>query len=119
MLIITLLLFFKISTDHSQTYVTFFIQLKIYLSYNLTNSKTDIYLEIVPLKTKKGMCIYVNMKAFVLVPDIVVTIGLYQQPKQYADQEPAIGEVIASEEKPKMKEQEIGDGQAWYYPADK
>ncbi len=52
-------------------------------------------------------------------PDIIVTIGIYPQSKQYADQTPAIGEVIESHEKPKMKEQEIGDGQAWYYPTDR
>src|SRR5205823_5268775 len=75
--------------------------------------------EIVPLKTKKGMCTYINLKAFVLVPDITLTIGLYAKPKQYADQEPAIGEVIGAKENPKMREQEIGDGQAWYYPSDR
>jgi hypothetical protein len=59
------------------------------------------------------------MKPYVLIPDIRVTIGLYKKPKQYADQEPAIGEVIDSYEQPKMKEQEIGQAQAWYYPQDK
>jgi hypothetical protein len=82
-------------------------------------TKSDVDLEIVPLSQKKGMSTYVNLKAYVLVPDIRITIGLYPQPKHYADQEPAIGEVIDSYEKPRMKEQEIGDGQAWYYPADK
>lgn len=81
-------------------------------------SKTDADLEIVPLTQKKGRSTYVNMHAYVLVPDITLTIGLYPHPKQYADQEPAIGEVIGAREKPKMREQEIGDGQAWYYPAD-
>lgn len=82
-------------------------------------SKSDIDLEIVPLVQKKGRCTYVQMNAYVLVPDITVTIGLYKQPKHYADQESAIGEVMGSQENPKMKEQEIGDGQAWYYPSDK
>src|SRR5205085_26221 len=82
-------------------------------------SKTDADLEIVPLSQKKGMSTYVNMHAYVLVPNITLTIGLYAQPKQFADQEPAIGEVIGASEKPNMREQEIGDGQAWYYGADK
>ncbi len=82
-------------------------------------SKTDVDREIVPLTQKKGICTYVNLRAYVLVPDMVLTIGLYPHPKQYADQPPAIGEVIGAEEKPKMKEQEIGDGQAWYYPSDR
>lgn len=86
---------------------------------NEAYNKTDVDLEIVPLTQKKGMCTYVNLRAYVLVPDIRLTIGIYPHPKQYADQEPSIGKVIASEEKPKQKEQEIGDGQAWYYPADK
>src|SRR5438874_10127878 len=74
--------------------------------------KSAIDLEIVPLMTKAGICTYIHLKAYVLVPDIRLTIGVYQQPKQFADQEPAIGKVLSSQEKPKMKEQEIGDGQA-------
>src|SRR2546430_9740669 len=75
--------------------------------------------EIIPLQSKKGSCTYINLRTYVLIPDIEKRVGLYPHPKQYADQEPAIGEVIASQEKPKMKEQDIGDGQAWYYPTDK
>lgn len=82
-------------------------------------SKTDADLEIVPLTQKKGQSTYVNIRAYVLVPDITLTIGLYPHPKQHADQPPTIGEVIDSQEKPQMREQEIGDGQAWYYPHDK
>jgi hypothetical protein len=78
--------------------------------------KTDAETEIVPLHTKQGTCIYVNMKAYVLVPDIVLTVELY--PKQLAGHHPAIGDVMGSTENPQMKEQEIGDGQAWYYPDD-
>jgi hypothetical protein len=75
--------------------------------------------DIIQLKSKNGDCNYINLKTYILVPDIRLTIVLYPKPKQYADQEPAIGEVIASQEQPKLKEQEIGDGQAWYYPGDK
>jgi hypothetical protein len=77
-------------------------------------SKSDVDLEIVPLTHKKGTCTYVQMRAFVLVPDITLTIDLYPQPKHGA-----IGEVASATEKPKPREQEIGDGQAWYYPADR
>ena len=77
-------------------------------------SKTDADLEIVPLTQKKGVCTYINLKAYVLIPDIVVTVGLYAQPQL----ESAIGEVIGAKEK-RQREQEIGDGQAWYYPADR
>jgi hypothetical protein len=80
--------------------------------------KSDVDLEIVPLVHKQGMSTYVNLQAYVLVPDITLTIDLYPTPKQYADQSYAIGEVAGATERPKMKEQDIGDGQAWYYPAD-
>ena len=75
--------------------------------------------EIVPIRTLTGQRTYFHMKPFVLVPDISFTVGLYKTPKQYADQEPVIGEVIASYEKPHMREQEIGQAQAWYYSQDK
>ncbi len=83
--------------------------------YSLRQAET----EIVPIKTLKGQRSYFHLKPYVFVPDIRLTIGLYKKPKQYADQEPAIGEVIDSYEKPHMREQEIGQAQAWYYPMDK
>ncbi len=87
---------------------------KLHLA-NEPYSKSDVDLEIVPLTQKQGSCTYVNLRAYVLVPDITVTIGLFKTPAPTG----AIGEVLSSQEKPKMREQEIGDGQAWYYPADK
>jgi hypothetical protein len=95
-----------------------FVRGKVHTSeeqYSLRHAETDI----VPIKTLTGQRSYFHMKPFVLVPDIRLTIGLYNKPKQYADQEPAIGEVIDSYEKPGMKEQEIGQAQAWYYSQDK
>lgn len=79
-------------------------------------SKTDADLEIVPLSQKTGQCTYIHLKVYVLVPDVRLIVGLY--PKQDLGQEPAIGEVIGATEHPQMKEQEVGDGQAWYYPTD-
>jgi hypothetical protein len=76
--------------------------------------KSDADLEIVPLTQKQGESTYVNMRAYVHIPDITLTVRLHAQPDR-----PTIGEVVSSHEKPKMKEQEIGDGQAWYYPADR
>jgi len=76
--------------------------------------KSDADLEIVPLTQKQGESTYVNMRAYVHVPDITLTVRLHAQPDLLT-----IGEVVSSQEKPKMKEQEIGDGQAWYYPADR
>jgi len=81
--------------------------------------KSDADLEIVPLTQKQGESTYVNMRAYVLVPDITLTIDLYPTPRQSAAYS-YIGKVAgAATENPKMKEQEIGDGQAWYYPADR
>ena len=74
--------------------------------------------EIIPLKNKKGTCIYVNMHPYVLEPEVYMNIGLYQKPKQYADQDEAIGEVLSTQVKG-MRQHQIGNAQAWYYPADK
>ena len=84
--------------------------------------KKDVVLEIVPLTHKQGMSDYVNLRAYVLVPDITVIVDFYQQHKQYDDRPPItsiIGEVAGVTEQPKPKEQDVGDGQAWYYPADR
>ena len=51
-------------------------------------------------------------------PDIVLTVGLYKEPKKYADKQEAIGETIASRSEG-LKEIQIGNAQAWYYPDDK
>jgi hypothetical protein len=80
--------------------------------------KSAVDLEIVPLTHKQGMSTYVNLRAYVLVPDITLTVELYPAALRRLLPD-AVGEVTGVSEKPKMKEQEIGDGQAWYYPADK
>jgi hypothetical protein len=74
--------------------------------------------EIVPLKTRKGMCFYVNMHPYVLEPEVFMNIGLYPKPKHYADQSDAIGEVVSTQVKG-MRQHQVGNAQAWYYPADK
>ena len=68
---------------------------------------------IEPVKTLRGARHYIHMKPFVLLPDMVFTIGLYSQQRE--DQ--AIGEVIAAQAR-KPREIEIGQAQAWYYPQD-
>jgi len=90
---------------------------KVHLAQERYN-KSDVDLEIVPLKTRSGTCTYFHMKPFVLVPDMLLTVGLYPTPKQYADQDEAIGELIKAREQ-KPKEVEIGQAQAWYYPQDR
>lgn len=80
--------------------------------------KRDRDLEIVPLTHRQGMSTYVNLRAYVLVPDITLTVDLYPAVIRRILPD-VIGEVAGVTEKPKPKEQDIGDGQAWYYPADK
>ncbi len=58
------------------------------------------------------------MKPYVLEPQMFMTVGLYPKPKHYADQDEAIGEVLKTEQKG-MRQHEIGNAQAWYYPAEK
>lgn len=78
-------------------------------------SKSDADLEIVPLTVKRGTCVYVHMKAYVLVPDITLTVALYPQPSPQG----AAGDVVSSHEQLRQREHEVGAGQAWYYPADR
>ena len=58
------------------------------------------------------------MHPYVLEPKLTFTVGLYAKPKKYADQESPIGEVIGSNNEGK-REVQLGNAQAWYYPADK
>jgi hypothetical protein len=74
--------------------------------------------EIVPLKTRTGTCIYVNMHPYVLEPELFMTVGMYPKPKHYADQDDAIGEVLSTHVKG-MRQHQVGNSQAWYYPSDK
>jgi len=74
--------------------------------------------EIIPLKNKKGSCIYIMMHPYILEPEVYVNIGLYKKPKQYADQDETIGEVLSTQVKG-MRQHRVGNAQAWYYPQDK
>src|SRR5512135_1079514 len=54
-----------------------------------------------------------------LQPVLTFTIGLYQKPKHYADQDEAIGETIGGAKQEGVQERQIGNAQAWYYPDEK
>jgi hypothetical protein len=73
--------------------------------------------EIVPLKHKKGICTYIMMQPYVLEPILTFSVGLYSNPKKYHDQESPIGEVLGSNHQG-FREAQVGNAQAWYYPAD-
>ncbi len=79
-------------------------------------SKADQQLE--PIATTRGTRTYFHLKPFVLVPDIRLTVELYDRPRRPADQPAAIGTVTGSQEAPKPQEIDIGHAQAWYYPHD-
>src|SRR4029434_8566495 len=72
--------------------------------------------EIIPLTQRRGHRTYVMMHPYVLEPKFALTIGLYNQPRHYADQESPIGEVIGSNYEG-FREAQVGNAQAWYYPA--
>jgi hypothetical protein len=78
---------------------------------------TDSRDEIIPIKEKKGKRTYVMMQPYVREPNLTLTIGLYDKPKQYADQESSIGKVIGSRQEG-FKEVQVGNAQAWYYHTD-
>jgi hypothetical protein len=74
-------------------------------------SRTD---ELIPLSVKRGTRTYFQAKPYILEPDIRLTVGFYPIPEPYG----AIGEVLSSEWEG-MRHKEIGEAQAWYYPADR
>ncbi len=79
----------------------------------------DVNQEIIPInQTHTGKRVYVNMHPYILEPELSMTVGLYPKPKHYADQDEAIGEVLKTNVKG-MKQHQIGNSQAWYYPAEK
>jgi hypothetical protein len=75
--------------------------------------------EIIPLKKKKGNRTYVMMQPYVLTPNLTFSFGLYDTPKHYADQDSAIGKTIGQPKTEGYRENQVGNAQAWYYPADK
>src|SRR5437660_754230 len=76
------------------------------------------YREIIPLSEKAGIRQYVNMHPYILEPELFMTVGMYPKPKHYADQDEAIGEVLATHVKG-MRQHQVGNAQAWYYPQDR
>ena len=91
------------------------VQGKIHLSQERYSRE---YSEIIPLREKAGTRQYVNMHPYILEPEVFMNIGLYPKPKQYADQDETIGEVLSTQVKG-MRQHQVGNSQAWYYPQDK
>jgi hypothetical protein len=74
--------------------------------------------ELISLKQKKGRRVYVMMQPYVLEPILTMTVQLYKNPKQYADQESPIGETAGTHQEG-FREVQAGNAQAWYYPEEK
>lgn len=92
------------------------VQGKIHLS---EETYVDVSREIVPIRqTRRGQRVYINMRPYILEPELFMTVGLYPKPKHYADQDDAIGEVLKTDVKG-MRQRQVGNSQAWYYPAEK
>ncbi len=74
-------------------------------------TRSDVNQEITPIAVTSGTRTYLHLRPFVLIPDIVLTIGLYQKPQPGG----ALGEVLGGRER-KQKEVEVGNVQTWSYP---
>lgn len=68
--------------------------------------------ELVPITHRTGQRTYYHARAYVLQPEISLTMSVYPTIRDTG----AIGEVVASEWAG-MRHVEIGTAQAWYYPA--
>ena len=78
----------------------------------------DVNREIVPIANpRRGNRTYVMMHPYVLEPILTFTVGLYSQPKHYADQGEVIGKTLSSKQEG-VRDVQIGNAQAWYYPED-
>jgi hypothetical protein len=67
-----------------------------------------------PISARRGNRTYFHAKPYILIPRMTLTVGL-TRPKVDSDE---IGRVIGSDVT-HLQEREIGNAQAWYYPADK
>jgi hypothetical protein len=77
--------------------------------------------EIIPLNMKSGDSgkrTYVMMHPYILEPELFMTVGLYPKPKHYSDQDDSVGEVLSTQVKG-MRQNQVGNAQAWYYPQDR
>jgi hypothetical protein len=84
---------------------------------HLHRSEERAYYEesLFPISVKRGDTkTYFHAKPYILIPQMTITIGL-TRPKADSDE---IGRVIGSDVT-KLQKREIGNAQAWYYPAEK
>ncbi len=70
--------------------------------------------ELIPLTQTSGTRTYFDLRPYILVPSITLTVGLSPAPRA----DGAIGEVAGSAWEG-MRHEELGQAQAWYYPVDR
>ena len=70
--------------------------------------------ELVRLSQPTGTRRYAHARPYVLEPDITLTVGFFPTPRDTG----AVGEVVDSAWEG-MRHVDIGQAQAWYYPADR
>src|SRR5262249_22060685 len=75
--------------------------------------------EIIPIRKRQGTRTYVLMHPYVREPRLTLTVGVYNQPRHYADQESPIGEVTGTPQIEEFREAKVGEAQAWYYEAER
>src|SRR5918912_2402780 len=68
---------------------------------------------------REGKRTYVMMQPYVVEPKLTLMVGLYTNPKHYADQESPIGETLGTPHVEGFREAQVGNAQAWYYHTDK
>jgi hypothetical protein len=74
----------------------------------------DGSIEIVRISPRSGTRTYVMLHPYVFEPVITLTVGLYDKPKRYVDQEAAIGETVGARQEG-VRDVQIGNAQAWLY----
>jgi hypothetical protein len=75
--------------------------------------------DIIPLMHRSGQRTYIMMHPYVLEQVLTMTVGLYNKPKHYADQDSAIGKTIGQPKQEGFRQVRVGNAQAWYYHEDK
>src|SRR3712207_219284 len=70
--------------------------------------------ELFPLSSRRGKRVYFHANPYILIPDMTLTFALSPTPAP----DGAIGTVMSTDVK-KLKPLEIGNAQAWFYPAEK
>ncbi len=87
------------------------IRLKVHRSDERYYDKRD---ELFQLSSRSGDRIYFHAKPYILIPDMTITFGLSQTPRD----DGALGKVLNTDVT-KLKPLDISMAQAWYYPAEK